>query len=223
MTAVGTEQFPQPAPDPSGTDPKPEPTTRERLVAAAIKVFLEQGYEKARVQDIARAAGLTTGAIYANYRDKSELLLAAIAGKSAAEVETLLQATGSRPRDVFAELGSRMTFREHERPLLIDAVVASQRDPALAVLLRDKLGERHSQFAALVERGKADDTIDSSLDTDALTRFCLTLALGSLVVRTLGLPQADPDHWGELIDRLLDSLSPTEGRESRTPKPEGST
>ncbi len=204
MTAVGT-------------------STRERLVAAAIEVFVEQGYEKARVQDIARAAGLTTGAIYANYRDKSELLLAAIAGKSAAEVETLLEATGSRPRDVFAELGSRIAFRKHERPLLIDAVVASQRDPALAVLLRDKLGERHAQFAALVERGKADDTIDPTLDTDALTRFCLTLALGSLVVRTLELPQADPDDWGALIDRLLDALSPSDGRKSGTRKPEDTT
>lgn len=37
-------------------------STRERLVAAAIEVFREHGYERARVQDIARAAGLTTGA-----------------------------------------------------------------------------------------------------------------------------------------------------------------
>jgi AcrR family transcriptional regulator len=207
MTAVGTEQFPQAA---DAAPDAAEPTTRERLVAAAIEVFQEQGYERARVQDIARAAGLTTGAIYANYRDKSALLLAAIAGKSAAEVETLLQSTGTRPRDVFAELGSRMAFREHERPLLIEAAVASQRDPALAVLLREKLGDRHEQFAALVERGKDDDEIDPSLDTDALTRFCLTLALGSLVVRTLELPPADPDNWDALIERLLDALSPQE-------------
>jgi AcrR family transcriptional regulator len=201
MTLVETEQITEPA----------APTTRERLVAAAIEVFQQQGYERARVQDIARTAGLTTGAIYANYRDKSELLLAAIAGKSAAEVETLLQATGTRPRDVFAELGARMAFREHDRPLLIEAAVASQRDPALAVLLRDKLGDRHEQFAGLVERGKADDTIDPDLDTDALTRFCMTLALGSLVVRALELPPPDHDSWDSLIGRLLDALSPPEG------------
>jgi AcrR family transcriptional regulator len=221
VTALGIEQFAQPANE--SPAPTTEPTTRERLVAAAIEVFLEQGYERARVQDIARAAGLTTGAIYANYRDKSELLLAAIAGKSAAEVETLLQATGSRPRDVFAELGSRMAFREHERPLLIEAAVASQRDPELAVLLRDKLGDRHAQFAALIERGKTDDMIDPSLDTDSLTRFCLTLALGSLVIRTLELPQPEPDNWGALIERLLDALAPSEGGKSGSPKPEETT
>jgi AcrR family transcriptional regulator len=189
-----------------------EATTRERLVAAAIQVFVEQGYEQARVQDIARAAGLTTGAIYANFRDKRELLLAAIADRSAAEVETLLQAAGSTPpRDLLAALGSRMAFRDDDRPLLLDAVVASERDPELAALLRDALAQRHTRIAGLVDDGKADHTIDAAIETDVLTRFCLTLALGSLVVRALALPQPDPDHWAALIERLLDSVAPMEG------------
>ncbi|MGZ4733963.1 MAG: TetR/AcrR family transcriptional regulator [Acidimicrobiia bacterium] len=188
-----------------------EPTTRDRLVAAAIKVFVEQGYEQARVQDIARAAGLTTGAIYANFRDKRELLLAAIAHRSAAEVETLLHAAETTPpRDLLAALGSRVAFRDDDRPLLLDAVVASERDPALAALLRDALGERHARIADLVDQGKSDRTIDEAIDTDVLTRFCLTVALGSLVVRALALPQPDPDHWASLIERLLDAAAPAE-------------
>ena len=188
-----------------------EPTTRDRLVAAAIKVFVEQGYEQARVQDIARAAGLTTGAIYANFRDKRELLLAAIAHRSAAEVETLLHAAETTPpRDLLAALGSRVAFRDDDRPLLLDAVVASERDPALAALLRDALGERHARIAGLVDQGKSDHTIDEAIDTDVLTRFCLTVALGSLVVRALALPQPDPDHWASLIERLLDAAAPAE-------------
>ena len=191
-----------------------EPTTRERLVAAAIQVFVEEGYEQARVQDIARAAGLTTGAIYANFRDKRELLLAAIAARSAAEVGALLHAAGSAPpRDLLAALGSRMAFREDDRPLLLDAVVASERDPVLAELLRDSLAARHSRIAALMDDGKADGTIDADIDTDVLTRFCMTLALGSFVVRALALPQPDPDHWASLIERLLDAAGPT--KESR--------
>jgi len=184
-------------------------TTRERLVAAAIEVFRRDGYERARVQDIARAAGLTTGAIYANFRDKAELLLAAIAQSSSAEVETLLQAGATgHSRDALAELGSRMVFREHDRPLLLDAVVAARRDPALAEHLRELLAQRHDRFADLVELGKTERAIDPALDTDALTRFCLTLALGSLVVRTLALPQPDSDQWDAIVGRLLDALPP---------------
>jgi AcrR family transcriptional regulator len=188
-----------------------EPSTRDRLVEAAIEVFVAQGYERARVQDIARAAGLTTGAIYANFRDKRELLLAAIAARSAAEVETLLAAaTSTPPRDLLAALGSRMALRENDRPLLLDAVVASERDPALAALLHDALAQRHDRIASLVDDGKSDRTIDPAIDTDVLTRFCLTLALGSLVVRALALPQPDPDQWAALIERLLDASAPTE-------------
>jgi AcrR family transcriptional regulator len=188
-----------------------EPSTRDRLVAAAIEVFVAQGYEQARVQDIARAAGLTTGAIYANFRDKRELLLAAIADRSAAEVETLLHAAANTPpRDLLATLGSRIAFRENDRPLLLDAVVASERDGALADLLRDALGQRHDRIADLVEQGKSDRSIDPAIDTDVLTRFCLTVALGALVVRALALPQPDPDQWAALIERLLDASAPTE-------------
>jgi AcrR family transcriptional regulator len=189
----------------------PEPTTRERLVSAAIEVFLEQGYEQARVQDIARAAGLTTGAIYANFRDKAELLLAAIATRSAIEVGTLLQAAETNPsRDALVDLGTRMAFRKHDRPLLLDAVVASRRDPALAEHLRDLLMGRHRRFGHLVDVGKAEGVIDESLDTDTLTRFCLALAFGSIVIGSLGLPEPDHDHWVALIERLIDALAPTE-------------
>ena len=63
-----TERHPQPLTD----DP-----IRERLVEAATAVFAERGYDGARVGDIARRAGLTTGAIYSNFTGKAQLLAAA--------------------------------------------------------------------------------------------------------------------------------------------------
>ncbi|HEY7438070.1 MAG TPA: TetR/AcrR family transcriptional regulator [Acidimicrobiia bacterium] len=186
-------------------------TTRDRLVDAAIAVFREQGYERARVQDIARAAGLTTGAIYANFRDKRELLLAAISAGSAAEVETLLRASDDlAPRDVLRALGNRMAFSTSGRPLLIEAIVAAQRDPELANLLRTALTRRQDGFVQLVERGRDDGTIATDIDTDTLARFCVLLALGSLVARTLELETQRPKEWETLIERLLDAFSPQE-------------
>lgn len=186
-------------------------TTRDRLVDAAIAVFREQGYERARVQDIARAAGLTTGAIYANFRDKRELLLAAISAGSAAEVETLLRASDDlAPREVLRALGNRMAFSTSGRPLLIEAIVAAQRDPELANLLRTALTRRQDGFVQLVERGRDDGTIATDIDTDTLARFCVLLALGSLVARTLELETQRPKEWETLIERLLDAFSPQE-------------
>ncbi len=66
-------------------------TTRDRLLAAATDVFSERGYDGAGVQEIARRAGLTTGAIYANFSGKAELLLEAIGARSADELDELLR------------------------------------------------------------------------------------------------------------------------------------
>ena len=50
--------------------------TRERLLAAAAEVFAEHGFGGASLDAIANRAGYTRGAVYSNFADKTELLLA---------------------------------------------------------------------------------------------------------------------------------------------------
>ena len=50
--------------------------TRERVVAAAAKVFARRGYHRATVDEIASEAGFTIGALYSNFAGKQELFLA---------------------------------------------------------------------------------------------------------------------------------------------------
>src|ERR1700685_327881 len=52
--------------------------TRKRLLAAAADVFAERGYDGTRVADIAAAAGVSNGALYAHFGSKAELLVAAL-------------------------------------------------------------------------------------------------------------------------------------------------
>jgi AcrR family transcriptional regulator len=47
--------------------------TRAKVLAAARRLFSEQGYEGATIRDIASAAGMSTGAVFANFTDKSDL------------------------------------------------------------------------------------------------------------------------------------------------------
>lgn len=47
--------------------------TRQKVLAAARRLFSEQGYEGATIRDIAAAAGMSTGAVFANFSDKSDL------------------------------------------------------------------------------------------------------------------------------------------------------
>jgi AcrR family transcriptional regulator len=47
--------------------------TRVKVLAAARRLFSEEGYEGATIRDIASAAGMSTGAVFANFSDKSDL------------------------------------------------------------------------------------------------------------------------------------------------------
>ena len=47
--------------------------TRQTVLQAAKKLIAERGYEEATVRDIARAAGMSTGAVFANFSDKADL------------------------------------------------------------------------------------------------------------------------------------------------------
>src|SRR2546423_7904352 len=52
--------------------------TRTTLVEAASEVFADKGYYGASLEEIAEAAGFTRGAIYSNFGNKEELLLAVL-------------------------------------------------------------------------------------------------------------------------------------------------
>ncbi|MEU2780005.1 helix-turn-helix domain-containing protein, partial [Streptomyces sp. NPDC007162] len=53
-----------------------EPNARERLAAAALQLYSEQGYEQTTVAQIARQAGLTERTFFRHYADKREVLFA---------------------------------------------------------------------------------------------------------------------------------------------------
>lgn len=67
--------------------------TRRRLLAAAEKIFARDGFEAARLEDIAALAGYTRGAFYANFRSKEDIffvLLEDWVGRRFKEVNALL-------------------------------------------------------------------------------------------------------------------------------------
>jgi TetR/AcrR family transcriptional repressor of uid operon len=181
-------------------------TTRERLIDAATEVFVEQGYEGTRLQDVARAAGLTTGAVYSNFRNKGELLFEAIGARSASEIDELLREVhGATLPMALRDLGRRIVERD-ARALLLDAVVASRRDPDLADHLRERAEGRESWLAEVTRDAQSEGVVDPTIDAEALARLCTTIALGTLVVRALDLPVPDSHGWGDIVDRLVTAI-----------------
>lgn len=50
--------------------------TRAALLEAAREIVREKGYERTTLDDVARRAGMTTGAIYGNFKNRDELFIA---------------------------------------------------------------------------------------------------------------------------------------------------
>jgi len=70
----------QPPPEKPNKRKLAKARTRQIVLAAARELFESVGYARASIRDIARAAGMSTGAVFANVADKDALWTAAIGG-----------------------------------------------------------------------------------------------------------------------------------------------
>lgn len=68
--------------------------TRAKVLAAARRLFSEEGYEGATIRDIAAAAGMSTGAVFANFTDKSDLFREIMTADCEAILEAMQEAAG---------------------------------------------------------------------------------------------------------------------------------
>ena len=63
--------------------------TRARLLQAAEKIFARSGFEAAKLEEIAAAAGYTRGAFYANFESKEDLFFALLEREITSRIENL--------------------------------------------------------------------------------------------------------------------------------------
>jgi len=94
--------------------------TRARLLEAARELVRERGYEQVTLQDVARRAGMTSGAIYGNFRNRADLFV------------TLGETYWAPVRPVFAP---EMTFADRMQALA-EATIAAIPDRQEAVVGR---------------------------------------------------------------------------------------
>ena len=100
--------------------------TRQRVLDAARALFAERGYEPATIRDIAKGAGMSTGAVFANFQDKAELFEAVLSEDLVKLAETL-KAAAAAETSLRARLLAALTAGYHgslEQLPLVQAVIA---------------------------------------------------------------------------------------------------
>ncbi len=132
----------------------------EEIVAAALDVFVERGFAAARLEDVARRAGVTKGTVYLYFESKEALfkeVVRATIVPAIAQGEALAQAFTGSARELLEQL-----VREYWRlvgetalagiPKLIIAEAATF--PELTRFYYDEVVSRgHRLMASVIERG----------------------------------------------------------------------
>jgi AcrR family transcriptional regulator len=109
--------------------------TRQKVLDAARALFAERGYDAATIRDIAKGAGMSTGAVFANFQDKAELFECVFAEEMAGLLQDIQTAAGHEGR-VVERLAEGLTAGYHRSlehlPLMQAMVARSWFQPAAA-------------------------------------------------------------------------------------------
>lgn len=171
---------------PPGPTPRvPREEVRRRLLAAAVRVFAERGYEDSRVEDIAHAAGFTKGAVYSNFGSKQGLFGAILGEGSDTEHATVMDQVRDADDPAAAVraaahlvAGRIVTETERGRLGLEFAARAARDEQARAVVTPMRRAQRAAAARSVdevVDRAGAQPAV--SPETAGLILHCLTNGL----------------------------------------------
>jgi AcrR family transcriptional regulator len=149
--------------------------TRQRLLAAARRLFVDRGYEAATIRDIAAEAELSTGAVFASFSDKADLFNEVIIADWEALFQRMasLAETGSTADRLLALLSLGYELHCGQLPLTQAALgfswTRSATHEARYQLVAQQVVERLRQVLRRgVERGELSADLDAALAGEML-------------------------------------------------------
>ena len=184
--------------------------TRETLIAAARSLFANPGFADVALETIVRDAGVTRGALYHHFADKTELFAAVfeqVEAEMAAGMAEAVAAAGETDPIEVMRLGTRFWLDacadpEVQRIVLMDA-------PAVLGWVRwTEIGQRYnigvvtSLLADAIETGRISPL---PVEATALTMLGAVREATLYVARASNQREARKDA-GVVMDRLIDSL-----------------
>ena len=183
-----------------------------RLLDSAVGVFAHRGFAGARVGEIARRAGLTTGAIYARWTSKADLLAAAVAHAfdETVPAQAHREPAPKTPQDLMTMLGVGIADAGEARDVIIQAAASAAVSDAVAASLAEFLNNEARHLGCVVAAGKDAGLIDPEHDTAALALLFQAVAGGAHLVLTGGLDERNipaASQWEALLVTLIDSAA----------------
>ncbi|HEX4493733.1 MAG TPA: TetR/AcrR family transcriptional regulator [Acidimicrobiia bacterium] len=133
--------------------------TRSHLLEAAAEVFQEHGFHGATLDEVARRAGFTKGAVYSNFKNKDDLFLAVMDDRIERQFAVAAEVLESGSHDE-AEQRSRVEELLHSRTffwdearsaLYLEFILYARRNPDAAEKLRASIRRARQMTVDLID------------------------------------------------------------------------
>jgi AcrR family transcriptional regulator len=175
------------------------PATRARILAAAERLFAEDGYAGVSMPAIARASGITAGAIYKHFDSKEDLFFEVVQ-RAVQAVRTNVDrgADGADlPRIVANYTKAQLRL---VRLLAIEIHSASTRHAKVRRLLRRSIEGNIAEMKGMIEIAQAAGRVDAALDAEKLASAVLVFVMGLAHMETLLPHLIDDAAWHGFVE-----------------------
>jgi AcrR family transcriptional regulator len=188
--------------------------TRNDLLEAAARLFVERGFEGASIEAITERAGYTRGAFYSNFGSKAELFAELLQQRAYAAYREMAEASarGRRPspRETGEELAAiqadengRWLFR-----LWLEMLAHAGRDEQFRVLARGFWSTTRVLSAKAIGDAYAEAGLKPPAPPDRLATAMIAMDIG-LALQHFVDPDAVPlSAYPELYDAVFGPLAP---------------
>ena len=181
--------------------PRPDVSDQRRnqIMEAALTVFSRLGFERASMDNIAKEAGVSKGALYLYYKSKDAIiakLLQLLFDQALKQVRILAAGEGSVTEQLLAF--TRVLTREMDRmaamqPISLQFYAIAARHPTIRQHLRAYFKEYRTLMEEVIQRGVAQGELRADINpTEAA--ITLTALLEGLALVWLIDPQATDWH-----------------------------
>jgi AcrR family transcriptional regulator len=186
--------------------------TRQRLLLAAGEVFAQRGYDRASLDDVAAAAGLTKGAVYSSFAGKDDLFYALMRERIDERLALVTEAVerqttvSDMTRDAGSGLAQLMSSQRDWHLLFIEFWARAVRDPELHDEFARERRSVRGLVAQFLEARAAEAGVNLPAPAEQLAVAVLALSNGIAIEHLADPETVDPSTFGVTLGLLLDGL-----------------
>jgi AcrR family transcriptional regulator len=165
-----------------------DPSTKEKLLESAIKLFLKKGFRGTTIEDITLASNISKGAFYWHFSSKNEIL-ASIMDQFDQFLDTLIasvQGTKASFLTKFQYYHKLATeFALHNRDLCVGFMTLSAELAGSGVEIEQQVnaiyGKYRTFLKGLIETGKKENVVRPDLDSAVAAHVVIAINNGMLL------------------------------------------